>query len=252
MNDERSCNPVTPVSRCCLVTGGSRGLGRAIALELGRRGWALCLSYRSNAAAAEQTLSELHAIGAEAFVRRADISDRAAVNGMFDAIQGRWGRLDLLVNNAGISRECLLPRMAETEWDEVMCTDFAGALNCSRAAVRLCESAGHPCHIINIASISGLRGRAGQSHYAAAKGALIGLTQSLAAELGPIGIRVNAVLPGYLPTAMGMASPAAAQSAREEHCLGCLGDVDEAARFIADLADSRTITGQVLRADGRL
>jgi len=238
--------------RCGLVTGGSRGLGRAVALELGRRGWAVCVNYRSNTAAAERTLCELHGMGAEAFAWQADVCDRAAVGEMFDAVRGRWGRLDLLVNNAGISRQCLLPRMTEAEWDEVMGTDFLGALNCCRAAVRLCESAGDPCHIINIASISGLRGRAGQSHYAAAKGALIGLTQSLAVEVGPMGIRVNAVLPGYLPTEMGMASPAAMEAARNEHCLGCLGDAGDAARFIADLAESRTITGQVLRVDGRL
>jgi len=219
---------------------------------LGRRGWVVCVNCRSNTAAAERTVSELRGMGAEAFAWRADVCDRAAVGEMLDAARGRWGRLDLLVNNAGISRECLLPRMTEAEWDEVMGTDFAGALNCCRAAARLCESAGRPCHIINIASISGLRGHAGQSHYAAAKGALIGLTQSLAAELGPMGIRVNAVLPGYLPTEMGLASPAAAESARGEHCLGRLGDVGEAARFVADLAESRTITGQILRVDGRL
>ena len=252
MNDEQSCNPAGPSRRCCLVTGGSRGLGREIALELGRRGWAVCVNYRSNSTAAEEALSALHKLGADAFAWQADVSDRGAVKEMLDAVRERWGRLDLLVNNAGISRESLLLRMAEAEWDEVVGTNFAGALNCSRAAVRLHESAGLPCHIINVASISGLRGRPGQSHYAAAKGALIALTQSLAAEIGRAGIRVNAVLPGYLPTGMGMASRAAAEAARKEHCLECLGNAAEVARFVADLAELKTITGQVLRVDGRL
>ena len=234
------------------MTGSSRGLGRATAIELGRRGWRVCVNFRRNAAAAAETV---HAIlgceAADAFAFEADVCSRAAVGDMFAECIRRWGAIDLLVNNAGIARASLLPNMTEPEWDEVIGVDFTGALNCCREAARLMMQTGRG-HIINISSIAGLRGRAGQSHYAAAKGALAGLSRQLAAELGPAGVRVNAVLPGYLPTDMGLASPDAARQAAEEHCLGRLGDVDETARFIADLAEMQSVTGQVLRVDGRI
>jgi len=170
---------------------------------------------------------------------------------MFVEYVERWGSLELLVNNAGLARESLVLRMSEAEWDEVIAANFTGALNCCREAARLMAPA--LCgHIINIGSVAGLRGREGQSHYAAAKGALIGLTQALAAELGEHGVRVNTVLPGYMPTDMGMASPLAARQAAAEHCLGRLSDLNETARFIADLAETHSVTGQVLRVDGRI
>ena len=238
-------------------------MGRAIAVELARRGWAVCVNFRENRDAAAETVAAIGSLGnaesqdnaarpssAEAFLFQADVRDREAVNAMFQEVTRRWGRLDLLVNNAGISRESLLLKMAEAEWDEVLGTNFIGALSCCRAAAELMHKAGGG-QIINICSVSGVQGRAGQSHYAAAKGALIGLTQSLAAELGSAGIRVNAVLPGYLPTEMGLASPKAAEHARSRHHLGILADIQETAAFIAGLAEMKSVTGQVLRVDGR-
>ena len=235
---------------CCVVTGASRGLGRAIAVELARRGWSVCVNFRENRDAAAETVAAVIAAGGDVFRFQADVRDREAVNAMFEEVTRRWGRLDLLVNNAGISRESLLLKMAEAEWDEVLGTNFIGALSCCRAAAELMHKAGGG-QIINICSVSGVQGRAGQSHYAAAKGALIGLVQSLAAELGSAGIRVNAVLPGYLPTEMGLASPKAAEHARSRHHLGILADIQETAAFIANLAEMKWVTGQVLRVDGR-
>jgi len=234
----------------CIVTGASRGLGRAVAVELGRRGWAVCVNFRSDAEAAAQTVDAARAAGGEALAHRADVRDAAAVAAMIGMFSRRYGAPRLLVNNAGIARNTLLLKMSEKEWDEMVGVNFRGALNCCRAAAPIMADAGRG-HIVNVASVSGLRGRAGQSHYAAAKGALIGLTKSLAAELGPSGVRVNAVVPGYLPTEMGMAFPEVAEAARRAHALGRLSDVTETAKFIADLATTRTITGQVLIVDGR-
>ena len=237
--------------KSAIVTGASRGLGRAVAIELGERGWAVCVNYLANDAAAAETVNAIAAVGAEAFALRADVRDRSAVAAMFAAFAERWGPPGLLVNNAGIARENLLLKMSTEEWDDVVGAAFVGALNCCRAAAGG-MSAGGGGQIINVASVCGLHGREGQSHYAAAKGALIGLTQSLAAELGSAGVRVNAVLPGYLPTDMGLASPEAADRARREHLLGRLSDVHETAAFIAGLAEMKTVTGQVLRVDGRV
>ena len=235
---------------CCIVTGASRGLGRAVAVELGRRGWSVCVNFREKADAAAETVSAIIAAGGDGFSFQADVGDRVAVDAMFEDVARRWGRLDLLVNNAGISRGGLLLKMSVAEWDEVLGTNLVGAANCCRAAAKIMASSGGG-QIINICSISGLHGREGQSHYAAAKGALIGLTQSLAAELGSAGIRVNAVLPGYLPTEMGLASPHAAEHARRQHHLGILASIDETAGFVAHIAEMKTVTGQVLRVDGR-
>lgn len=239
------------MTACCIVTGASRGLGRATAAELARRGWVVCVNFLSNKDGANAAVEAIRSASGEAFAHRADVRDRAAVAEMVRSVCGRWGVPGLLVNNAGIARENLLLKMTEDEWDEVIATNFRGALNCCRAVAPLMAAAGAG-HIINIASVSGLRGRPGQGHYAAAKGAVIGLAQSLAAELGSTGVRVNAIVPGYLPTEMGLASPQAAEAARRDHLLGRLSDVDETARFIADIAGTQTITGQVLIADGRL
>jgi len=235
----------------CIVTGASRGLGRAVAVELARRGRRVCVNFRSNAQAAAQTVDAVRAANGEAFAHRADVRDATAVAAMIETLCDRWGPPGLLVNNAGIARNCLLAKMSEGEWDEVVATNFRGTLNCCRAAAPVMAAAGGG-QIINIASVSGLRGREGQSHYAAAKGAVVGLTLSLAAELAPAGVCVNAVVPGYLPTEMGLAFPGAAEAARRAHLLGRLSDVEETARFIADLAETQTVTGQVLSVDGRL
>ena len=209
------------------------------------------MNFRSDKDAANAVVESIRGAGGEAFAHKADVRDAVAVTGMVRGHCGRVGVPSLLINNAGIARECLLPKMSEDEWDEVIATNFGGALNCCRALAPL-MAAGDGGQIINIASISGLRGRPGQAHYSTAKGALIGLTQSLAAELGPSGVRVNAVVPGYLPTEMGLASPQAAEAARRDHLLGRLSDIEETAKFIAHIAGMQSITGQVLIADGRL
>lgn len=231
--------------RSCIVTGASRGLGQATALELGRRGWGVCVNFLRDEEGAARTVAM---IGGQAMAVRADVRDPQAVAAMFESAAGRLGTPRLVVNNAGIARDNLLVRMTEEEWDEVMATNFRGTLNCCREAARVMRGG----QIINVASASGLRGRAGQANYAASKGAVIGLTKSLAAELGPQGVRVNAVIPGYMPTGMGLAASEAAAQAVAAHVLRRWADAAEVARFIADLAELESVTGQVLSVDGRV
>ena len=161
-----------------------------------------------------------------------------------------WGRLDLLVNNAGISRDALMPRTTLEDWDAHMDVNLRGPFNMTRALGGLMASNGGG-HIINVSSRSAQAGKAGQAAYSASKAALIGFTLSAARELAPAGIRVNAVLPGYLPTDMGRAAPLAMEAARGQSLLGCLGDPQEVASFIGWLAGTSAVTGQVFSIDSR-
>jgi 3-oxoacyl-[acyl-carrier protein] reductase len=174
----------------------------------------------------------------------------AEVSGMAREVENRWGRLDVLINNAGISRDALLVRLDEADWDQVLKVNLRGCLNTARAFVPLLEAAGGG-HIINISSRSGLSGRAGQAAYSASKAALLGLTLSLAAELGPLDIRVNALLPGYMPTGMGKRNEKAMERARKESMLKRLSEPSEAASFVLWLAGTENITGQIFTLDSR-
>lgn len=240
------------MKKVVLVTGASRGLGAASAAEFGRAGWRVAVNYRSSRAAAEGVAAEIAAAGGEAFCCRADIASAGEVGAMVGEIERRWGRLDVLVANAGIAHEAPCVSTREADWDAVLGTNLTGTFLCARAAAAAMLRGGAG-HIITVGSILGVRGGRGGSAYAASKAALLGFTMSVARELGGSGIRANAVIPGFMPAGMGMsASPQARARAREESVLGRHADVAEAARFITVLAGMDGVSGQVFALDGRI
>ncbi|MBI5182029.1 MAG: SDR family NAD(P)-dependent oxidoreductase [Nitrospirae bacterium] len=185
-----------------IITGASRGLGKAIALKYGREGWAVLINYFEQKKAAEAVAEKVRNLDGEAEIYQADVSKAEDVKNMIDAAMKRWSRIDVLINNAGITRDSLLIKMKEEDWDLVLKTNLKGAFICIQQAARIFIQQKNG-HIINIASIVGLQGRIGQANYAASKAGLIGLTKAAAIELGEYNVKVNAVIPGYLPTEMG-------------------------------------------------
>ncbi|MDA8084326.1 MAG: SDR family oxidoreductase [Nitrospiraceae bacterium] len=236
------------LKKVALITGASRGLGRTIALTLARQGYAIGVNYLSSSAEAEE-VARLSGNGSCAI--RADVGDAGQVAGMAAEIERRFGRLDAVINNAGISRDALLVRQTEEDWDSVVRTNLSGCLHVIRQVAPLMVRSGGG-HIVNIASHSGMRGKAGQAAYSASKAALLGLTVCTAVELGESDIRVNAVMPGYLDTGMGGAAAAARQEAIKRSLLGSLSSAEEAAGFIAWLLTTSCITGQVFSLDSRI
>lgn len=235
-----------------LVTGGSRGIGRAICIELAIRGASVAVNYAGNEAAALETVNACTALGVNAFALRADVADAAACDSMMKEVLSKFGRLDILVNNAGITRDGLLLQMKEPEWDAVLDTNLKGAYHCMKAAYRPMMKQRYG-RIVNLSSIVGLRGNAGQANYAASKAGLIGLSKSIAKELAGRNVTVNVVAPGFISTDMTDALPASAREAMLATIpMGRLGlpeDVAQAAAFFADPA-AGYITGQVLCVDG--
>lgn len=236
------------MDRVALVTGGSRGFGRAVAIGLGRAGYGVCVNYVQDEASAEETVRD---IGPGSFMYRADVAQADEVGRMMDEISSRWGRLDLAVNNAGIGVDGLALKLSAAEWDRVLRVNLGGCVNVIRAAVPYMARAGGG-HVVNISSRSGARGMEGQAAYAASKAAILGLTLSSARELAPLGVRVNALLPGYMPTELGSMAAEAMERAREESLLGELSDPVEAASFVVWLAATERITGQVFTLDSRI
>jgi 3-oxoacyl-[acyl-carrier protein] reductase len=234
------------MKKAALVTGGSRGLGREIALALGEAGFGVAVNYLKNGAQAGEVAAAME----DAIAVRADMRNPSEVAEMARAVEKRWGRLDALINNAGITKDALLIKLSGDDWDEVMDTNLNGCFNALKTFVPLLLKSGGG-HIVNISSRSGLRGKAGQAAYSSSKAALIGLTRTLAAELGVHNIRVNAVLPGYMPTGMGKDAKAAIERAQRESLLGRLSDPKEAAAFVAWLLRTEGITGQVFTLDSR-
>uniref|UniRef100_I3VIH6 3-oxoacyl-[acyl-carrier-protein] reductase n=1 Tax=uncultured bacterium F25-01 TaxID=1191433 RepID=I3VIH6_9BACT len=237
-----------------LITGASRGIGRAIAHRFGQDGARVAINYRQNASAADETAAAVVAAGGEALLLPADASNGAAVNGMFETLLKTWGRIDVLVNNAGIVRDTLLLRMSEDDWDLVLETNLRSAFLCTKAALRpmLRQRSGR---IINISSISGVRGNAGQANYAASKAALIGFTKTVAREAASRGVTVNAVAPGLIETDITTSMPEKARQAIIEQIpLGRMGTVDEVAGLVAFLASPTAayLTGQAIVLDGGL
>ena len=238
--------------RYALVTGGSRGIGRAICLELAARGAAVAVNYAGNAAAAEETVEACKALGADAFALQADVADAAACEAMVKETIARFGRLDILVNNAGITRDGLMLTMKEADWDAVLDTNLKGAFHCMKAAYRPMMKQKYG-RIVNLSSIVGLRGNAGQANYAASKAGLIGLTKSLAKELAARNVTVNAVAPGFIDTDMTAALPEKAREAMLSTIpMGRLGQAEDVARAVAFFAGEGAgyVTGQVLCVDG--
>jgi 3-oxoacyl-[acyl-carrier protein] reductase len=235
-----------------LVTGASRGLGASLAIEFARAGYRVALNYRSHGEHAARIAQEIERDGGEAFCCQADVGIGRDVGAMVKNLIEKWGRIDVLVNNAGITHEALLVSMKEEDWDRVMDANLKGAFNCSKAAGRhmLRQRSGH---IVNVCSILGILGARGESGYAASKAALIGFTLSLARELGASGISVNAVMPGFMLTSMTRSiAEGARATARRDNVLDRFSDPEAAARFIVHLAGMKTVSGQVFNLDGRI
>ena len=235
-----------------LVTGGSRGIGRAICLELARQGANVAVNYAGNAKAAEETVEACKALGVQAVAIQADVADAAACEAMVKEVLARFGRLDILVNNAGVTRDGLMPMMKEADWDAVLDTNLKGAFHCMKAVYRPMMKQKYG-RIVNLSSIVGLRGNAGQANYAASKAGLIGLTKSMAKELAARNVTVNAVAPGFIDTDMTAALPEKAREAMLTTIpMGRLGQAEDVAKAVAFFAgdDSAYVTGQVLCVDG--
>lgn len=238
--------------KVALVTGGSRGIGRAIAITLAEAGADIALVYRHQSDAAEQTLQELADLGCNAKAFVGDVCLFDEVQQQVQAIQAHFGHIDILVNNAGITRDALMLRMSEEQWDEVIQTDLKSVFNYIHACtpIMLKQRAGN---VINISSVVGIAGNAGQSNYAAAKAGIIALTKSMAQELGSRNIRVNAIAPGFIKTDMTAALSAEQQDAIAKRiALKRMGTPEDVAKCVLFLASDQSayITGQTLVCDG--
>ena len=238
--------------KTALVTGGSRGIGRAICLELGTRGATVIVNYFQNAQAAEAVVAAIKAGGGVAFAIQADVKDADEVTEMFKRVKAVAGDVDILVNNAGLTRDNVIMLMKPDDFDTVVATNLRSAWLCCKLAARIMmrKRAGS---IINITSVVGIAGNGGQTNYAASKAGIIGLTKSLAKELAPRGVRVNAVAPGFVATDMTAdLSDEIKGAAIAAIPLGRMGDPEDIAKGVAFLASSEAayITGQTLVVDG--
>lgn len=235
-----------------IVTGASRGLGGEIALAFGRQGWRVAVNYLSSRDAAQKIADKISASGGEALAVRADVRIAADVERMISEVVDRWGRLDALVNNAAVTKDGLAVRMSEADWDSVIESNLKAPFLCIRAACRIMirHKKGH---IINISSISGVKGREGQANYSSSKAGLIGLTKAAALELGRFNIQVNAVLPGFMRTEMGgTISDKMLERIKAESCLGRFSEPAEVAGFIVHLCGMKSVSGQVFNLDSRI
>lgn len=240
--------------KTALVTGGSRGIGKAIALELASQGANIVVNYTRNAEMAAEVVREIETIGAKALAVQADVSKSADAESLVDQALTTFGQIDLLINNAGITRDMLLIRMKEEDWDDVIQINLKGAFLMTKLVGKamLKKKSGK---IVNITSVVGVMGNAGQANYAASKAGLIGLTKSAAKEFAPRGITVNAVAPGFIRTDMTDAiSDEMKAKYAEAIPLGAMGEAEDIARTVAFLCSegARYITGQVLLVDGGL
>ncbi|MCD2436285.1 3-oxoacyl-[acyl-carrier-protein] reductase [Acidaminococcus sp. NSJ-142] len=238
--------------KVALVTGGSRGIGRAIALTLAEHGADVAINYAGNTAAAEEVAAAIEKLGRKALLVQGSVADTNGVADIVGRVVKELGRLDILVNNAGITRDGLLMRMKEADWDDVMNTNLKGVFNCSKAVLRtmMKQKGGR---IVNMASVVGEMGNAGQANYASAKAGVIGFTKSLAKEVASRNITVNAVAPGFIATDMTsvLTDEQKAEMARTIP-LGRAGEPQDVANAVLFLVSDEAayITGQVLNVDG--
>ncbi|AMM92428.1 3-oxoacyl-ACP reductase [Peribacillus simplex] len=235
-----------------LVTGASRGIGREVALELARQGADVAINYSGSETKANEVVEEIKALGRKAFAIQCDVANSDSVTSMIKEVIEQFGRVDILVNNAGITRDNLLMRMKEEEWDSVINTNLKGVFLCTKAVTRqmMKQRSGR---IINMASIVGVSGNAGQANYVAAKAGVIGLTKTTAKELASRGITVNAIAPGFISTDMTGELPEDVRKAMLDQIplarFGDPKDIAAVASFLASEA-SKYMTGQTLHVDG--
>ena len=238
--------------RAAVVTGGSRGIGRAICLALADKGMDVAVNYAGNEAAAQKTVAACKARGVNAIAVKGDVSDGAAAAALMDIAKEAFGRIDVLVCNAGITRDGLIMRLSEADFDAVVDTNLKGTFLCMKAVSKIMMKQRYG-RIITLSSVVGLRGNAGQTNYAASKAGIVGLTKSMAKELASRGITANAVAPGFIETDMTAAlTDAQKKEAAKDIPAGRLGQPEDVAEAVAFLADEKAayITGQVLCVDG--
>ena len=238
--------------KVALVTGASRGIGRAIALTLAKNGADIAINFAGNVTAAEGVASEIKAMGRKAILVQGSVTDTATCQKMVNKVISELGKIDILVNNAGITRDGLLMRMSSEDWDAVLTTNLKGVFNCTKAVIKpmMKQRSGR---IVNMASVVGETGNAGQANYAAAKAGVIGFTKTMAKEIASRGITVNAVAPGFIATDMTKVLPDKVKEAMETGIpLGRAGEPQDVANavlfFVSD--NAAYITGQVLNVDG--
>ena len=243
---------LTLEGKSCLVTGGTRGIGKAIVMLFAELGADVALTYARSADAAEAIKKEIEGLGRKAMVFQADASDTAQAQQVIDEIVSAWGKLDVLVNNAGITKDNLILRMNEEQWDAVINTNLKSVFNYSKAATKpMMRNRGGS--IINISSVVGISGNAGQTNYSASKAGIIGFSKSLAKELGKFNVNVNAVAPGLVLTEMMEKLPAEfTAAALAETVVGRFATPEDVAHLVCFLCSdrSRHITGEVIKIDG--
>jgi len=238
--------------KAAIVTGGSRGIGNAIALDLAKNGANVAINYRTSDKAAKETVKKIEAMGQKGLAVQADVSSFTDAQNMTDTVVKEFGGLDILVNNAGVNRDGVIWKMEEEQWDEVIAIDLKGTFNYIRAAAPIFKEQGSG-KIVNVTSINGLRGKFGQSNYTAAKGGVNALTKTVARELGRFNVNVNAVAPGLIETEMVKQAPEnVREMALAEILLGRLGQPEEVAWVVTFLCSeqARLITGEVITVDG--
>lgn len=242
------------MGKTAIVTGGSRGIGREISIKLAELGANVVVNYTSSPQKAEEVVEVIRALGREAMAIKADVSNTDEVQAFIKEVEKKFDTIDILVNNAGITRDTLLMKMKEADWDQVMSINLKGTFNCTKAVTRKMMKQKYG-KIINIASVVGVMGNAGQANYAASKAGIIGFTKSVAKELASRGINVNAVAPGFIITDMtDVLSEEIKEGLMGSIPLAQLGTPEDVANTVAFLSsdEAKYITGQVINVDGGL